>query len=95
MSGATGTDRTEVSVWNPEDQPGPHVRSLAHQLDVWLWFWDHSGIRPIEEEPGWAGTWPEVPLELELGPLSTRVFGGTRRPRVSPADADRTGARSY
>lgn len=91
VSGATGTDRTEVSIFDPEDPPGQILQSLAHQLDVWLWFWDQTDIRPVEEPPGWAGTWPDTHPVL-IGALSSRGVGSTRRPLLTPRKVERPNA---
>lgn len=65
VSVATGTSRTEVAKFDPESGTAPRLQSLAHLIDIWLWFWDHSSVRPIQQAPGWFGRWPEVPVALE------------------------------
>lgn len=65
VSAATGTSQTQVAKFHSVMGTEPRLQSLAHMVDVWLWFWDNSDIRPIKEAPGWTGTWPDVPLELE------------------------------
>lgn len=70
VSAATATASTQVAKFFPEFGIEPRLESLMHLVDIWLWAWDSSSVRPTVSAPGWTGTAPDLPLEiLGLGVL--------------------------